>query len=165
MAAANSDKSKGKRTSQLVVRPLEAKDLEPAVAIDAAITGRIRRGFFERRLTAALDEPKRFIYVGAELDGALKGFALVHVQSGEFGVAEDVAVLDALGVDPQARGKGIGRALMARVDEVVRDKNIHEVQTQAPWNSHELLGFLEAAGFELAPRYMLDREVERAVTW
>lgn len=165
---ANTEKkaSKGKkRSTSLEVRPLEAKDLESVIAIDAAVTGRIRRGFYERRLTAATRDPKGYIYVGAEEDGQLKGFAMVHVLAGEFGAPGEIAVLDAIGVDPQAQERGIGRALMARVDEVTRSKNIREMHTQADWTELDLLGFLDAAGFELAPRTVLTRDVSGLVAW
>ncbi|HXK54525.1 MAG TPA: GNAT family N-acetyltransferase [Hyphomicrobiales bacterium] len=165
MASSNTATSKGKRTSNLVLRPLQAGDLDAAIAIDAAVGGRVRRGFFERRLTAATKDPKGFIYVGAEEDGQLKGFAMVHVLAGEFGAPGEIAVLDAVGVDPAAQGRGIGRALMARVDEVMRDKKISEMHTQADWTDLSLLGFLDAAGFELAPRTILARDIGNPNSW
>ena len=153
------------QSEKIVVRPLAAADLEAVIAIDTATAGRVRHGFFERRLAAAMGDPRRFIYVGAEAGGRLKGFALVHLLAGEYGVAEEIAVLDAISVEPDAQGHGIGTALMARIDEVMRDKNIHEMRTQSPWTSHKLLGFLEEAGFKIAPWLVLSRDVGRAADW
>ncbi|HSM20136.1 MAG TPA: GNAT family N-acetyltransferase, partial [Hyphomicrobiales bacterium] len=94
-------------TKDVTIRPLEAGDLEAVIALDTKTAGRSRRGFFERRFAAAAKEPGRFVYVGAADGDALKGFALVHLLSGEYGAEETVAVLDAIGVDPGAQGRGI----------------------------------------------------------
>lgn len=154
-----------KSTTNMAIRPLQAEDLEAVIAIDAIGAGRIRRGFFERRLAAAQKDPKRFIYVGAARDHQLVGFALVHLLDGEYGESGTVAVLDAIGVDPQSRGQGIARALMGRVEAVMGDKKIRELRTESAWTSHDLLSFLDAAGFKLAPRTILSRAVGAPVNW
>ena len=43
------------------VRPLTAGDLDGAVALDARIVGRRRRGYFEKRLAAALRQPDQHL--------------------------------------------------------------------------------------------------------
>ena len=43
---------------RVAIRPLMRDDLNAVVAIDAAIGGRTRRAYFERRLDDALREPK-----------------------------------------------------------------------------------------------------------
>lgn len=153
------------KSDKMIIRPLEQADLAAVIAIDTATAERARNGFFERRFAAAAKDPKRFVYVGATDNGALKGFALVNILAGEYGTAEEIAVLDAIGVEPAAQGQGIGQALLSRIDEAMRDRNIHEMRTQTAWTSHELLGFLEAAGFELAPWLVLSRDVRLPVDW
>ena len=148
------------------VRPLTGDDLERCIAIDRALAGRSRRGFFEARLRAALKDPARFIFVGVENvdgDAGLAGFALVRLLEGEYGGAERIAVLDAIGVDGERHGHGHGRALMRGVEEVMRDKGVAELRSQLDWNNHALMRFLAAAGFELAPRVVLSREVAEPV--
>jgi hypothetical protein len=41
----------------------------------------------------------------------------------------------------------------------MRRKGIGELQTEALWTDHRLLAFLDAAGFELAPRQVIGRAV------
>ncbi len=151
------------RGAAATVRPLAAGDLDRVVAIDRALTGRARRGFFEKRLQAALDQPKGFIYVGTEADGTLAGFALARVLEGEFGAGAAVAVLDAIGVDPSRTGQGHGRALMAGLEEVMRAKGVAELQSQVDWTNHALVRFLDKAGFAPAPRLVLGRDTASAV--
>lgn len=146
-------------TQKITVRPLVADDLEAVIGIDEIIVGRVRRGFFERRLQAATKSPKNFIYVGAELDGTLKGFAFVRLLTGEFGADHTIAVLDAIGVAPNMQSHGVGSALMDHVDEVMKAKNITDMHTQTTSPHHSLLRFLEGLGFVPAPRLVLARDV------
>jgi len=148
----------------VTVRPLEADDLDAVVAIDQELTGRSRHGFFERRLRAALKDPKGFIYVGACIDGTLRGYALVRLLGGEFG-QNAAGMLDAIGVAPQAEGKGLGGALLSGIDDVMRQKGITELQTETEWTNAGLLGFLAHAGFERAPRLVLKRDVAPDLGW
>lgn len=146
-------------TEDMPVRPLTVDDLDRVVSIDRSLAGRSRRGFFETRLKAALRDPKRFIYVGVCDGDVLAGFILARVLEGEFGGKAPVAVLDAIGVDPDGHGKGLGRALMRGLENVMNEKNVRELQSQLDWNNHRLMRFLDAAGFKLAPRVVLSRPI------
>ena len=153
-----------KRHSAVTVRPLEAADLDVVVAIDRELTGRSRHGFFERRLKAALNSPKDFIYVGACIDDALHGYALVRLLGGEFG--QDAAgMLDAIGVRPKSEGKGIGGALLEGIEDVMRHKGVRELHTETEWTNSDLLGFFAHTGFERAPRLVLKRDVAPDLDW
>jgi ribosomal protein S18 acetylase RimI-like enzyme len=142
-----------------VIRPLQAQDLETVVNIDAAIAGRSRTAFFEQRLQAALAEPKHFIYIACEQDGALRGYLQARLLEGEYGSDERIAALDNIGVDPDYQGNGIGRALLEEFEAILRHKGVREIATQANWRNSGFLRFLSAAGFQLAPRQVLEREV------
>jgi ribosomal protein S18 acetylase RimI-like enzyme len=157
MARKNSKSSKNGGNGSL--RPLTVDDLDQVVAIDRTLSGRSRRGFFETRLKGALRDPKRFLFVGVCEDHELIGFVLARLLEGEFGGEAPVAVLDAIGLDPGKRGKGYGRRLMTGLEEVMRQKNVRELQSQLDWNNHALMGFLDAAGFRLAPRVVLSRPI------
>jgi len=149
--------------SAVTIRPLTAGDLDGCVAIDRKATGNVRKGFFEKRLNAALQEPKQFIYVGCEDGSDLAGFALARVVAGEFGRDEQIVVFDAMGVDPDAQGHGIGHALIEGIETVMRQKGISDMHSQVPWSNTGLLHFLNSAGFELAPRVVLERGTEERI--
>lgn len=139
------------------LRPLVPDDLEAVVAIDRQLSGQSRRDFYERRLKAALRHPKAFIYLGATDGKELTGFVLARLLGGEFGAAAKVAALDAIGVAAGRHGRGTGRALMAGLEELLRKKGVSELHSQADWTNHSLLRFFDAAGFERAPRQVLER--------
>ena len=148
-----------KMKPRLRVRPLTAADLQQVVKIDASITGHPRPGFFGKRLAAAVVEPENFIYIGCEVDGGLKGHLLARLQEGEYGINKSVAVMDAIGVDPDSMGEGIGRVMMEQFVSILRHKQVPEFQTQTEWNNLPLIRFFSAYGFKLAPRQILEREV------
>ena len=158
-----STKSTGKDIA-VTLRPLTADDQEAVVAIDKEIAGRPREAFFARRMDAALKEPGGFIYLGACIDGELKGFALVRLLTGEFGESS-VGLLDALSVDPSCKSAGIGRTLMANVEDILRHKGVTELQTEATWTNSEMLAFFAKAGFERAAQTILTRDVAADLEW
>ncbi len=146
-----------KSAAGTTVRPLTSDDLDRVIAIDRKLSGRSRRGFFQTRLAAALREPGAFIYVGACEGETLSGFAMARVLAGEFGMEASVAALDAIGVDPERQGAGLGQLLMAGIEDIMRQKGIRELHSQLDWNNHAMMRFLDSAGFQMAPRTVLGR--------
>jgi GNAT superfamily N-acetyltransferase len=144
------------------VRPLTAADFEAVVALDARISGAPRRGYFEKRLQAGLRQPRQHLQLAAAAaKGDPIGFVLSRKAGGEYGDAEGSVVLEAFGVDPAARHQGAGTRMLARLTELARERNISALVTQAHWREHGILRFLDAAGFELAPRRILEMAVGR----
>lgn len=141
------------------LRPLTPGDLEAVVSIDYRRSGSRRQDFYEKRLKAAILKPKDFIYLGCCQDDTLVGFAFARLVGGEFGREDQAAALDAIGVDPDHEGKGIGATLIRGIDEIMRKKGVHEMQTQSEWTDLGQLRFFRRAGFRHAPRIVLERDV------
>ncbi len=141
------------------VRPLRSNDLERVIAIDSAHVGEPRRRFFEKRLAHAEQHREDFEHVGVTRDGLLVGFAFARILRGEFGREQATATLDAFGVERGSQDRGVGRALMNGLTEVLRRKGVQSVQSQADWTNHVLLRYFDASGFGLAPRLILERSV------
>jgi len=143
------------------IRPLALADLQQITSIDAATTGQPRSGFYSRRLAAIAEAAGTDVALAADRDGQIVGFAFAHLLDGEFGGKAPVGVLDAIGVAPGARGEGVGRALLAALDADLRARGVRELRTQAEWTEHGLAGFFSSAGFRLAPRLVLERQLDR----
>ena len=143
--------------AKTTIRPLVADDLERVIEIDSQYTGRRREGFYRKRLEAALQVPLGFVYLGCENDAGLRGFLLARLQQGEYGTARRTASLDAIGVDSSAATKGIGRALLEALDEILLHKGIASIYSQAEWSNIAMLEFFAGTGFSLAPRHILER--------
>jgi ribosomal protein S18 acetylase RimI-like enzyme len=140
------------------IGPLTPEDLDAVIAIDRKLSGASRRGFYDKRLAAALAAPHDFVYVGLRDGETLIGFAMARLLEGGFGRTGRGAALDAIGVDPGHWRGGAGRRMLAALEEVLAHKGAREFVSQASWTNHKLLAFFEAAGFRLAPRIVLDRD-------
>lgn len=141
-------------------RPITDADLDRVIAIDEVHLGYRRRRFFEKRFAAAQRHPDDFLRVGVEVDQSLCGFAMGRVLRGEFGQKDEVAVLDAIGVDPTCREQRLGQGLIDELLDVSRRQGVKTLQLQVHWSNHDLLRFFNLSGFELAPRFALERSID-----
>lgn len=146
-------------TDAVLVRNLRADDLDAMVRIDRAITGRARRGYYEIKMKEALATGTMRISLAAEEDGRLAGFMLGSLYYGEFGLPEPSAVLDTVAVDPQLRGRRIGKALLRQLVTNLRALGIDKIRTEVAWDQFELMGFLASRGFAPARRLCLDLDL------
>ena len=140
----------------IVIRPLARGDLDAVVAIDSAIEGRSRRAYFERRLAEALREPGSHAQFAACDDKGLLGHIQARVTEGEFGRSGRDLRLEAVGVRADGQGHGIGRQLFGALSQWATRHGIGELRTQAAWNNHRMMGWLDNAGFTLAPNHVVD---------
>jgi ribosomal protein S18 acetylase RimI-like enzyme len=144
----------------ITVRPLARENLDAVVAIDAALEGRSRREYFERRLKAALREPTLHAQFAAADETGLAGYILARVLEGEFGLGEPTLRLEVVGVRDDARGHGVGRRLFDALTEWARRHAIRALRTQAAWNDHRMVRWLDAMDFTLAPNHVVDCAVQ-----
>lgn len=147
-------------TPPMRIRPLAAADLDAVVAIDKAVSGRSRRGFYEKRLAHLAREPAAFVALGAERDGRLVGFVFARLYEGEFGGKVSEAALDAIGVAAEAWHQGVGRRLLDSMVAAMRIQGVTEIATEIDWSDTDLAGFFAESGFSLAPRIVLERAVD-----
>lgn len=146
------------------IRLLKPEDLDRVVDIDTRIMGRSRQKFFEKRLQAALADTHGFVAVAFDGPAAeLDGFAIARIQTGEFGVNERTAVLDVIGVEPDAQHEGGGQALIDGIIDILRKLGIKELRTQIDWSDQTLTHFFAHEGFELASSRILECPVGRNV--
>lgn len=143
-------------------RQLQPGDLDAAVAIDRTLTGSSRRGYFEKRLAAALREPNRHLQFGIDGEDGLVAYVLARVLSGEYGHDEESVLLEVIGVDPARAGQGLGTKLLATLEAAMRRRGIAELETAIEWRDHALVRFFARHGFAKAPRHILACPVSQA---
>ena len=140
----------------VTIRPLLREDLAAVVAIDAASGGVTRRAYFERRLVAALGDPKLHAQFAATDDKGIAGYILARVLTGEFGRVAPGLRLEVIGVRGDARGHHVGASLFDALSDYGSRHGIAEVRTTAAWNDQRMLRWLEEMGFTLAPNHVVD---------
>jgi N-acetylglutamate synthase-like GNAT family acetyltransferase len=149
--------------AQLTIRALAREDMPAVVAIDAGIEGRSRGQYVERRLAAALREPKLHAQFAACDEHGLAGYILARVLEGEFGRSEPGLRLEMVGLRSDARGHGDGARLFGVLADWGRRHGIRDVHTTATWRDAAMLGWLAAMGFGLAPAYVLEASLAGGV--
>lgn len=132
---------------KIPVRSMAEDDLRALVEIDLRITGRERGGYFQRKLAEALTESDVRVSLVAELDSLPVGFIMARVDLGEFGRVETTAVIDTIGVDPDYRDRGVGRALLSQLLANLATLRVETIRTEVGWQDHNLLTYLDRSGF------------------
>lgn len=142
----------------LQLRSLRREDIDRVCGIESRITGHSRKGFLENRFAAEAESPDGFITCAAVRDGILAGYAIARIQEGEFGATGASAALDVVGIDPDAQGEGIGKALLAELERRMKARGIGTLRTQVDWGSPAMIRFFSSTGFLLAPVQVLERD-------
>jgi len=140
------------------VRPLNELDIEAVTRIDERITGRYRPDVWEQRVAYYIRRDPESSQV-AELGGKVVGFMLGEVRGGEFGLEEPTGWLEFFGVDPDARGRDIGRRLVDALLAHFRSEGAHIARTMVATRDEDIAGFLTAMGFAPAPVSALEKRL------
>jgi ribosomal protein S18 acetylase RimI-like enzyme len=141
---------------RIPMRSMTERDLPALVAIDRRITGRDRTEYFKRKLREALYESGVRVSLVAEADARAVGFIMARVNLGEFGRTEPTAEMDTIGIDPDYRDRGIGRALLSQLFANLAILRVDKILTEVDWSNIELMAFLSHCDFKPSARLAFD---------
>jgi ribosomal protein S18 acetylase RimI-like enzyme len=147
-------------TDRYEVRTMRRDDLDAVVEIDRASSGRRRAAYFTRLLERALEAGGVQISLVAESDERVVGYLVGTVFYGEFGIAEPVASIDAIGVDSRFRRRGVGKSLMRQLKRNLGALGVSSLRSEVSWDSFGLLAFFREQGFVPASRLCLERSLD-----
>jgi ribosomal protein S18 acetylase RimI-like enzyme len=139
------------------VRAMADGDLKALIAIDRKITGRDRSGYFGEKFSEAIRDTDVRVSLVAERDGRPVGFVMARVDLGEFGRMEPTAVMDTIGVDPDYRDQGIGRALLSQLLVNLATLRVDSVRSEIDWHDREMAAFLDGCGFVPSQQLCFER--------
>ena len=128
------------------VRPLDELDLGAIVRIDERITGIYRPDAWERRVMYYLRRDPEASQV-AEVDGKVVGFMLADLRAGEFGLEEPGGWVERFGIDPDHRGRDLGKQMFDAIVRHFRASGATAVRTLVDAKDERVAGFLGALGF------------------
>lgn len=144
------------------IRSMKEQDLTALATIDRRITGHDRLDYFRRLLDEALHDSDVRVSLVAERDGGPVGFIMARVDFGEFGRVEPTAVIDTIGVDPDYRDQGIGRALLSQLLVNLATLRVEQIQTEIEWRDRDLLGYLDHCGFRPSQQLCFEHVISPA---
>ena len=128
------------------IRSLSELDLSDIARIAEKTRGAYQPDLWEDRVTYYLRRDPEGSVV-AEQEGRVVGFMLGDVRSGDFGLEEPSGWIEVIGVDPDAAGKGVGRALGEAMLERYKGRGVRSVRTMVDASMPEVERFFRALGF------------------
>jgi predicted N-acetyltransferase YhbS len=143
------------------IRLMEYNDLDAVVKIDNEIMNTSRLEYYQlkfERLFKSNDYlPTSF--VAEEENGCVVGFLMGELYMGEFGIFQEVASLDSIGIDPSYQHKGIGKQLMNEFIDHLRQIGVNRINTLVNWNDSSLIRFFSANQFNPSKTISLERSI------
>jgi ribosomal protein S18 acetylase RimI-like enzyme len=142
------------------VRPVQRADLAQVIAIDAAVTGLEKPGYWRavyRRYGVAGKQP-RYFFVAAAGKRVL-GYVIGEVRDWEFG-SPPCGWLFAISVDPQARQAGVGTRLLQALAAALRRVGVRKLRTMLARDNTLILSFFRSQGMTAGSLIPLEMDLE-----
>jgi ribosomal protein S18 acetylase RimI-like enzyme len=143
------------------IRLMKVEDFEAVVAIDEKIVRSSRRDYYEvkfEKLFRSRDYLPASLVAEKE-DGTLVGFVMGELYIGEYGIFQEEATLDTIGVDPDYQHKGIGKRLIDEFVDHLRDVGVKKIYTLVDWNDSRLIQFFSSNQFVPSRTINLERTI------
>jgi len=139
------------------LRILTMKDLDAVTEIDHSLLGKKRRGYWESKLERA--ETSGVPSLAAEIDGKVIGFILGTASGWEYGIPENVAWIDTLGVLKEYQKKGIARLLFREMFSMFKKVGVDTIYVFVNWKDWDLLQFFDRMGFNRGDMVNLEMKI------
>ena len=145
-------------TATARIRPLDELDLNGIVRIDEKISGKYQPDLWEQRVMFDVRRDPGASQV-AEVEGRVVGFMLGDCRAGEFGLETPSGWIERFGIDPDFRGRDLGRQMFEAMCAHFKAEGATSVRTRVDRNDSSLAGFLKAIGFGDSPLTALERTI------
>lgn len=147
--------------STVKIRLMKAEDFDAVVGIDAKVLQSSRPEYYEvkfEKLFKSNDYLPASL-VAEEENGTVVGFVMGELYIGEYGIFQEEATLDTIGVDPDYQHKGIGEQLINEFVEHLRRVGVQKINTLVGWNDSKLIHFFSANQFSPSKTINLERSL------
>ena len=128
------------------LRILTLKDLDAVTEIDHSLLGKKRREYWETRLERM--ETSGVPSLAAEIGGKMIGFILGNASGWEYGIPENIAWIDTLGVVKGHQNKGIAKLLFTEMSSMFKKVGVDTIYVFVNWRDWDLLQFFDKMGFQ-----------------
>ncbi|MBB5348724.1 GNAT family N-acetyltransferase [Desulfoprunum benzoelyticum] len=144
----------------ITTRLMTENDLEAILKIDEKIVKTSRLEYYQlkfERLFSSKDYlPTSFV---AEDNGVVIGFLMGELYMGQFGILQEVASMDTIGIDPAYQHRGVGKKLMDEFIDHLRQIGVNKINTLVDWNDAGLIHFFSANQFSPSKTINLERNI------
>ena len=135
--------------STIKIRLMKADDFDAVVGIDEKVLKASRPEYYEMKFEKLFNSkdylPTSLVAEGE--DGTLAGFIMGELYMGEYGIFQEEATLDTIGVDPDYQHMGIGEQLMNEFLDHLRALGVQKINTLVDRNDSQLMHFFSANQF------------------
>jgi ribosomal protein S18 acetylase RimI-like enzyme len=145
----------------ITIRLMQADDFDAVVGIDAKVLGTSRMEYYDLKFEK-LFKSKDYLptsLVAEEEDGTVVGFVMGELYMGEYGIFQEEARLDTIGVDPAYQHKGIGERLINEFVDHLKRIGVRKISTLVDWNDSRLIQFFSANQFCPSKTINLERNL------
>ena len=135
--------------STINIRLMKSDDFDTVVRIDEKVLKASRPEYYEMKFEK-LFKSKDYIptsLVAEAEDGTVVGFVMGVLYMGEYGIFQEEATLDTIGVDPSYQHKGIGERLINEFADHLRALGVQKINTLVDRNDSILMHFFDANQF------------------
>jgi GNAT superfamily N-acetyltransferase len=139
------------------VRHLVPEDAEPVARIAAALGQCGDTACWQQRLDAFGRDWA--LSLGVDVDDRLVAYMVGHIDRGQFGVVDETAWLEQLGVDPAWQGRGLARALAEVLFDQLTLRGVARVVTMVSAHDDMLRPFFRSMGFRPSQFVCLERRL------
>jgi ribosomal protein S18 acetylase RimI-like enzyme len=147
--------------SPIKIRLMKAEDFDAVVGIDGKVLNAPRPEYYELKFEK-LFKSKDYLpvsLVAEREDGTVVGFVMGELYLGEYGIFQEQATLDTIGVDPDYQHKGIGEQLINEFVDHLRKVGVQKISTLVYWNDSKLIHFFSANQFIPSKTINLERNL------
>jgi GNAT superfamily N-acetyltransferase len=151
-----------KTKTSVDVSVAQAADLDAVVALDAAITGTEKAGYWQdmlERFTLKKPRSNRYFLVGKSPDDKLVGFIIGEIRAWEFGSPPCGWVI-ALNVTADRREQGIGAMLFDALCAEMKRDGVTTIRTMVLASDKANLSFFRGEGLAAGPYIELERQLD-----
>lgn len=144
---------------EIIIRPLRKEDLKILIEIDKENTNKDREDYYKRKFDEIFGDGKIMCSLVAEIENNPVGFLIGQLFSGEYGIFDDCAYIDTLGVRPGYYKLGIGSKLIEQFINNMKGANVKKIYTIIDFSDLRLIKFFSSQGFLPSKRINLELEV------